>query len=50
MVIDGSNCDVGSIRVVAVAVTDGSYLEPVITSKSVGALKWALSDWLRNET
>jgi hypothetical protein len=49
-VIDGSNCDVGTIRVVAVAVTDGSDLEPVITSESVGALKWALSNWLRNQT
>jgi len=50
LIVDGADGDVCAVNVVAVTVTNGSDLQPVIASKSVGALKWALSDWLRNET
>jgi hypothetical protein len=49
LVVNCPNCDVCAIRVVAAAITNGSYLKPVITSKSVRSLKRPLSDWLRNE-
>ncbi len=49
LIIDSADGDVCAVNIIAVAVTDGSDLEPVIASKSIGGLKWTLPDWLGNE-
>jgi len=49
LVIDGSNCNVGTVNIVTTAVTYGSDLEPVVTSKSIGSLEWSLSNRLGDE-
>ena len=50
LVIDRSYRNVCTVNIVTVAVTNGSDLEPVITSKSIGyGLEWSLSNWLRDE-
>ncbi len=50
LVIDRSYCNVCAVNIVTVAVTNGSDLEPVIASKSIGGgLEWSLPNWLRDE-
>ncbi len=49
LVIDRSDRNVCTINIVTAAVANGSDLEPVIASKSVGGLEWSLSNRLRDK-
>src|SRR2546430_16906347 len=50
LVVNRSDRNVCAVNVVTVAVTNGSDLEPVIASKSIGGgLEWSLSNRLGDE-
>lgn len=50
LIENGSNCDIGAVRVVAVGITNGADLVPVIATGSELGFQRSLSDQLRDES